>query len=81
MIKKQSLWEFSLHWVSRFLVDTLLLRLCYQTAKIFCVKIDNRSIIRAAYIQNQDVGIMKSINKNKDPTYDYSGLFIDDEEL
>jgi len=24
---------------------------------------------------------MKSINKNKDPTYDYSGLFIDDEEL
>ena len=42
---------------------------------------NNRSIIRAAYIQNNNIQYMKSINKHKDSTYDYSGLFIDDEEL
>ena len=42
---------------------------------------NNRSIIRAAYIQNNNIQYMKSINKHKDSTYDYSGLFIDDEDL
>ncbi len=42
---------------------------------------NDRSIIRAAYIQNNDILFMKSINKHKDSPYDYSGLFIDDEEL
>jgi hypothetical protein len=62
-------------------VDISLLRSCYQTARIFCVKIDNRSIIRAAYIQNYHIPTMKSISKHNDSIYDYSGLFIDDEEL
>ena len=62
-------------------MDTSLLRLCYRTAKIFCVKMDNRSIIRAAYIQNSHILNMKSINKHKNSEYDYSGLFIDDDEL
>ena len=44
-------------------------------------KMNDRSIIRAAYIQNNKILFMKSINKHKDSTYDYSGLFIDDEEL
>ena len=42
---------------------------------------NNRSIIRAAYIQNNHNLNMKSINKHKHSEYDYSGLFIDDEEL
>ena len=42
---------------------------------------NNRSIIRAAYIQNNHNLNMKSINKHNDSIYDYSGLFIDDEEL
>ena len=42
---------------------------------------NNRSIIRVAYIQNYHMLIMTSINNHNDPTYDYSGLFIDDEEL
>ena len=56
---------------------------------LFCIfllivrafEMNDRSIIRAAYIQNNDILFMKSINKHKDSTYDYSGLFIDDEEL
>ena len=42
---------------------------------------NNRSIIRVVYIENNHILFMKSINKHKDSTYDYSGLFIDDEEL
>ena len=42
---------------------------------------NNRSIIRVAYIQNHHKQIMKSINKHKNSEYDYSGLFIDDDEL
>jgi hypothetical protein len=42
---------------------------------------NNRSIIRAAYIQNNHNLNMKSINKHKHSEYDYSGLFIDDDEL
>ena len=56
---------------------------------LFCIfflivrafEMNNRSIIRAPYIQYYLTLIMKSINKRKDQTYDYSGLFIDDEEL
>ena len=42
---------------------------------------NNRSIIRAAYIQNNHSLNMKSIYKHKHSEYDYSGLFIDDDEL
>jgi len=41
---------------------------------------NNRSIIRAAYIQNSLTPYMKT-NQNNDSIYDYSGLFIDDEEF
>ena len=44
-------------------------------------KMNDRSIIRAAYIQNSHILNMKSINKHKNSEYDYSGLFIDDDEL
>ena len=42
---------------------------------------NDRSIIRATYIQNYNNRNMKSIIKDSDSTYDYSGLFIDDEEF
>jgi len=41
---------------------------------------NNRSIVRVAYIQNSLIQCMKT-TPNNDTTYDYSGLFIDDEEL
>ncbi len=40
-----------------------------------------RSIIRAAYIQNCHSQYMKLIIKDSNSIYDYSGLFIDDEDL
>ena len=41
---------------------------------------NNRSIVRVAYIQNSLTLYMKT-NQNNDSIYDYSGLFIDDEEF
>jgi len=41
---------------------------------------NNRSIVRAVYIQKILLLYMKTI-PNNDSTYDYSGLFIDDDEL
>ena len=42
---------------------------------------NNRSIIRVVYIENNHILFMKSINNHNYSIYDYSGLFIDDEEL
>ena len=41
---------------------------------------NHRQIVRAAYIQNSPILCMTT-NQNNDSTYDYSGLFIDDEEF
>jgi hypothetical protein len=42
---------------------------------------DDRSIVRVTYIQNHSIENMKSMIKHDDSTYDYSGLFIDDEDF
>jgi len=42
---------------------------------------NHRSIIRASYIQNYSILTMTSTNKRNNSEYDYSGLFVDDEEL
>ena len=42
---------------------------------------NHRSIIRASYIQNYFILSMASTNKQNNSEYDYSGLFVDDDEL
>ena len=50
-------------------------------SKYSCQKMNHRSIIRASYIQNYSILSMASTNKQNNSEYDYSGLFVDDEEL